>query len=70
MNIEIDELPEFNPLKQAVAFDGYETIHIEEAPRFMLGDKEYGPYNNVNKKLPRSAALLLLCKERAYPVMN
>jgi DNA primase small subunit len=70
MKIEIEDLPEFNPFKQAVAFDGYETIHIEEAPRFMLGDQEYGPYNNVNEKLPRSAALLLLCKRRAHPVMN
>lgn len=70
MNIEIDELPEFNPFKRAVAFDGYETIHIEEAPKFMLGDQEFGPYNNVIKKLPRAAALLLLCKERAHPVMN
>lgn len=70
MKIEIEELPEFNPFKQAVAFDGYETIHIEEAPRFMLGDQEYGPYNNVNEKLPRSAALLLLCKRRAHPVRN
>ncbi len=70
MKIEIEKLPEFNPFKQAVAFDGYETIHIEEAPRFILDDQEYGPYSNVNEKISLSAALLLLCKGKAHPVMN
>jgi DNA primase small subunit len=70
IKIEIEKLPEFNPFKQAVAFDGYETVHIKAAPKFIIGDQEYGPYNNVNEKLPLSAALLLLCKGRAYPVRN
>ena len=70
MRVDIEELPRFNPLKQAVAFDGVETIHIEEAPRFIIGNNEYGPFSDAYETLPTAAAILLLCKGRAQPVVK
>ena len=68
MRIETEELTGFSPLKQAVAFEGEMTVHIQEAPRFMIGGKEYGPFKDVEETLPAAAAVLLLCKGKAYPV--
>lgn len=70
VRVEMDHLQSFNPLKQALAFEGYETVHIRDAPKFTIGEKEYGPFNDVDETLPTAAAILLLCKGRAYPVAN
>ncbi|MEM3003873.1 MAG: hypothetical protein QXK96_01060, partial [Candidatus Bathyarchaeia archaeon] len=61
-------LATFSPLTQAAAFEGEETVYIKEAPRFMIGSKGYGPFENVEVALPTPAALLLMCKGKAYPV--
>lgn len=46
---------------------GEETVYIADSPKFRLGDMEYGPYNQEVKTLPVEAALLLICKGKAYP---
>jgi hypothetical protein len=68
MHVKIGELAAFSPLTQAAAFEGEETVYIKEAPRFMIGSKEYGPFKDVEAALPTPAALLLMCKGKAYPV--
>ncbi|MEM4250748.1 MAG: DNA primase catalytic subunit PriS [Candidatus Bathyarchaeia archaeon] len=68
MHVKIGELATFSPLTQAAAFEGEETVYIKEAPRFMIGSKGYGPFENVEVALPTPAALLLMCKGKAYPV--
>lgn len=68
VRVEMNHLRNFNPLKQALAFEGSEIVHIKEAPRFTIGESEYGPFNDVDETLPTAAAILLLCKDRAYPV--
>ncbi|MGQ9543781.1 MAG: DNA primase small subunit domain-containing protein [Candidatus Bathyarchaeia archaeon] len=71
VGVDVKDLPKFNPLKEAVAFSE-ETIqiHVEDAPRFEIGGEEYGPFKDVNETLPAYAAILLLCKGVAYPVVK
>ncbi|MEM2106410.1 MAG: DNA primase small subunit PriS [Candidatus Bathyarchaeia archaeon] len=68
--VNVKDLPRFDPLKETVAFEGEERIHIEEAPRFEIGGEEYGPFKDVDETLPAHAAILLLCKGSAYPVVK
>jgi len=70
MQVNMDELPKFNPLRRAPVFKGHETVHVEEAPRFMVGGEEYGPFNDVDVTVPTGAAILMLCKGRAHPVIE
>jgi DNA primase small subunit len=70
MQVKMDELPQFNPLRRAAVFEGHETVHVEEAPRFMIGGEEYGPFNHVDVTVPTAAAILMLCKGRAHPVIE
>jgi len=65
--IELDDLTRFDPFKNAVAFEGEETVDIEEAPRFRLGNSFYGPFKATRERLPTAAALLLACKGLANP---
>jgi DNA primase small subunit len=68
--VDVKDLDRFDPLRETVAFEGEETIHIEEAPRFEIGGEEYGPFRDVDETLPAHAAILLLCKGSAYPVVK
>jgi len=70
MKVQIGELLKFNPLEQATVFGGYETVHIQEAPQFTVGGEQYGPFKDVDEKLPTAAAIFLLCKRKAYPVVK
>ncbi|MCS7120750.1 MAG: DNA primase small subunit PriS [Nitrososphaerota archaeon] len=59
-----DMIEEFDPLKESVAFErGEVRVHVREAPKFRIGDEEFGPYSNVEVELPTAAALLILCKD-------
>jgi DNA primase small subunit len=61
-----DDIEEFDPLKDSVAFKkGEATIYVEEAPKFRLGDEEFGPFKNESVELPMAAAIFLLCKGAA-----
>jgi DNA primase small subunit len=63
-------LDEFDPLKEAVAFkEGHVIVNVDEAPRFRIGDKYYGPFKNAShEELPTAAALFLLCKGAAQVI--
>ena len=72
MKINYDDLKDFDPLKDALAFpDNQEnTLHIEItvpiSPKIRIGSTNYGPYNKGEKlKLPLNAALFLMCKDVA-----
>jgi DNA primase small subunit len=65
-----DKIEEFDPLKEALAFKGGEVkIYVEEAPKFRLGEEEFGPFEKQTVNLPLPAALFLLCKN-AGKVIN
>ena len=67
IKIPLDKLIEFDPWKEAIAFKKGEIIvDVTEAPKFRIGDTEYGPYkNDSHVNLPSAAALFLLCKGAA-----
>ena len=62
-----NRLPDFDPLKEAVAFTrGQLTVNLSRTPAFRVGDNSYGPFQpGERKKLPTAAALFLLCKGAA-----
>lgn len=65
-----DELPDFDPLGDALAFtDGDLEVTIPQreikVPSFRIGDSKYGPYNGSVEELPKAAAVFLLCKGMA-----
>ncbi|MBS7288858.1 MAG: DNA primase small subunit PriS [Candidatus Freyarchaeota archaeon] len=64
--VPLRELSSFDPFKHALAFKGDTTVHVEEAPRFRIGEEEFGPFKNEDVELPLPAAVLLLCKRAAY----
>ncbi len=70
MNIPLDALKKFDPLKYAVAFKhGTLKVHINEAHQFRIGDEKFGPYDDETVVLPMAAAIYLLCKRAAEPVI-
>jgi len=64
------DLERFDPFKEAVAFTGEDTIYIKEAPQFRLREEVFGPYQKEKRTLPRAAAVLLVCKGKAVPVIS
>jgi DNA primase small subunit len=70
MPLGVDGIEDFEPFTDAAAFEGEERVHVVEAPRLKLGGESFGPYRDETVTLPASAALLLICKGRAYPVVN
>jgi len=66
VEIPIESVQDFDPFKDAIAFhEGTVNVEVSEAPRFILGQEEFGPFLNERVELPTSAALLLMCKKRA-----
>lgn len=69
IEVPITGIEDFDPFKEAVAFkEGTATIIISEAPKFRLGDENFGPYEKERVELPTAAALFLLCKRAAKVV--
>ena len=65
----ISSIEDFDPFKSAVAFKkGRVTVFVYDAPKFRIGDEEFGPYKEDKIELPTAAALLLVCKDRAEVV--
>ena len=62
--IPVERVEEYDPLREAVAIPAHpETrIRIAYAPRFRLGEEEYGPYSDEEAKLPAFAASYLICR--------
>jgi DNA primase small subunit len=66
VSFPMSEMASFDPLKTAVAFKkGEASIHVEEAPKFRLGDEWFGPFKDERVELPMAAAMFLLCKGAA-----
>jgi DNA primase small subunit len=66
VKVDLTRLKDFNPFIEAVALeDGEEKIYVKEAPKFLLGGEEFGPYKKEKATLPTAAALLLICKGKA-----
>ena len=62
----VGEIEDFDPFRKAIAFNkGTVRLHVYEAPKFRLGNEVFGPYKNQKVELPTSAALLLICKNKA-----
>jgi len=70
VNAPLTSLERFDPFKEAVAFTGEDTVYIKEAPQFRLGEEVFGPYQKEKRTLPRAAAILLVCKGKAVPVIS
>ena len=61
----VSTIESFDPFKEAVAFKkGTATVFVSDAPKFRIGDEEFGPYKNSKVELPTAAAVLLICKGR------
>jgi len=62
----VSAINDFDPFKSAIAFEeGTATVQVSSAPRFRLGDQTFGPYKNQKIELPKAAAVLLVCRNRA-----
>jgi DNA primase small subunit len=71
MQIPPGALDKFDPLKDAVAFkDGMLRVSIDDCRAFRIGDQTFGPYTHEEVELPLAAALFLLCKRVAKPVLD
>ncbi|MEM2485891.1 MAG: DNA primase small subunit PriS [Candidatus Bathyarchaeia archaeon] len=58
-----NEIDDFDPFSKAVIFTNETiTVHVYDAPRFRIKNKEFGPYKNKKVELPIPAAMLILCK--------
>lgn len=67
MNISIDSLEVFDPLKDAIAFDeGTIKVYVKEAHRFRIGEENYGPFKEETVTLPITAVVYLLSKRVAF----
>lgn len=66
ISITVDELSEFNPLRDATAFKGgLVKIKVEKAEMIKVGGVEYGPYSNELVELPTAPALFFICRGKA-----
>ncbi|MCS7384631.1 MAG: DNA primase small subunit PriS [archaeon GB-1867-097] len=65
-SLSFNELDDFNPLKDAVVFN-YEPvkIHVFRAPRIVLNDTAYGPFNDEDVSLPLPIAIYMISKGAA-----
>jgi DNA primase small subunit len=68
MKIQREHLEDFDPSKEAIAFQGTMKIQVKECPQFQLGGNRFGPYHDEKIELPAYAAMLLLSKRRAEPL--
>jgi DNA primase small subunit len=71
MQLQPTALDKFDPLKDAVAFEeGVLRVSIDDCHAFRIGDQTFGPYAHEEAELPLAAALFLLCKRVAKPVLD
>ncbi len=70
VEIDVDKLESFDPFDEAIGFQkGQEAVDVDEAPEFRLGGSTFGPYINQRVTLPTAAAVLLIGKGKARPVI-
>ncbi len=66
LEISLNHLEDFYPLRDAVAFKGGNVkVKVYDVERFEIDKREYGPFDNSVVELPTAAAILLLCKSLA-----
>ncbi|MEM3522216.1 MAG: DNA primase small subunit domain-containing protein, partial [Candidatus Bathyarchaeia archaeon] len=71
VEININELDSFNPFDDALAFiNKNEKVYIKDAPKFKLKGETYGPFHEETRILPIEVAILLICKNRAFPIVE
>jgi hypothetical protein len=69
MKLQFGTLEKFDPFTEAIAFKiGEMQIFVNEAHRFRIGNRQFGPFKNEIVKLPMAAAVYLLCKKTAVLV--
>ena len=69
IEIPLNAIEKFDPLKSAIAFKtGEITLHVSNAPEFRIEDTNYGPFKDEKVELPTAVALMLLCKNVARVV--
>jgi len=64
----LDQLEEFDPFDQPIAFEGKQTVFVNEAPEIRIREQKFGPFNKDKIELPLSGAVLLIAKGVAVPV--
>ena len=71
MEVPPQKLEKFDPLKEAVAFNGGTLrLFVNDAHAFRIGDHIYGPYYREEVELPTAAAIYLICKRAARPIQG
>ena len=64
--IQIDSLPDYDPMTSAIAFKtGEAKIFVRYAPKVRIADADYGPYCQETVTVPLAVAMFLLCKKGA-----
>jgi DNA primase small subunit len=64
--VPIEDLADYDPLSQAIAFNGgTERVRVRRAPPIRIGDETYGPFEDEVAELPLAVAMFLLCKKVA-----
>ena len=65
--VPVERLHSFEPLRDAIAFHGKETVKvfINKAPKFHLAEQSFGPFVEQQAELPLSAAIYLLARNSA-----
>lgn len=65
----LEKLKQFEPLNDTIAFSNKMVkVKIEKAPKLLLGNKRWGPYNNEERELPEYVAIYLLVRGSADAV--
>jgi DNA primase small subunit len=65
----VSDIEDFDPFRSAVAFKkGTVSVFVSDAPKFRLGNENFGPCKKQKVELPTAAAVLLICKDRAEVV--
>lgn len=65
-NVDLEKLKEFKPLDDSIAF-GNESVKVKisKTPKFYLGGKEWGPFNQEEVELPEFVAGFLIARNSA-----
>lgn len=64
--VSYEELNTFNPLTDALVFEGDIKVKFKKCPLFHIRDHPYGPYEGGETELiDKSAAIFFICKGRA-----
>jgi len=67
--VDLDRLEEFDPFYEPVVFEGTQRVHVMEAPVLRIRDKTLGPFADEDIELPLAAAVLLVAKGVAVPLV-